>query len=60
MLYQRPPQLLEALGLARRDGRYGRMLKTLARVRLLIRDGWATLAKVPSAEPMQCQRRASR
>ena len=41
MLYQRVPRLLEALGLARGDGRYGRMLKTLARVQLLILDDWA-------------------
>ena len=41
VLYQRVPRLLEALGLARGDGRYGRMLKTLARVQLLILDDWA-------------------
>ena len=40
VLYQRVPRLLEALGLARGDGRYGRMLKTLARVQLLILDDW--------------------
>jgi DNA replication protein DnaC len=33
--------LLEALGLARGDGRYARMLKNLARVQLLILDDWA-------------------
>ena len=58
MLYQRVPRLLEALGLARGDGRYARMLKNLARVQLLILDDWAELAKVPSAQPMECQRRA--
>jgi DNA replication protein DnaC len=41
VLYQRVPRLLEALGLARGDGRYGRMLKNLARVQLLILDDWA-------------------
>jgi DNA replication protein DnaC len=41
-LYRRVPQLLEALGLARGDGRYGRMLKNLARVQLLILDDWAS------------------
>jgi DNA replication protein DnaC len=40
VLYQRVPRLLEALGLARGDGRYGRMLKGLARVQLLILDDW--------------------
>jgi DNA replication protein DnaC len=40
VLYQRVPRLLEALGLARGDGRYGRMLKSLARVQLLILDDW--------------------
>ncbi len=38
VLYQRVPRLLEGLGLARGDGRYGRMLKNLARVQLLILD----------------------
>ncbi len=41
MLYQRVPRLLEALALARGDGRYARMLKNLARVQLLILDDWA-------------------
>ena len=41
VLYQRVPRLLEALGSARGDGRYGRMLKTLARVQLLILGDWA-------------------
>jgi DNA replication protein DnaC len=40
VLYQRVPRLLEALGLARGDGRYARMLKGLARVQLLILDDW--------------------
>ena len=41
VLYQRVPRMLEALGLARGDGRYARMLKSLARVHLLILDDWA-------------------
>ena len=40
MLYQRVPRMLEALGLARGDGRYARMLKSLARVQVLILDDW--------------------
>jgi DNA replication protein DnaC len=32
--------MLEGLGLARGDGRYARMLKSLARVQLLILDDW--------------------
>jgi DNA replication protein DnaC len=40
VLYQRVPRLLEALGLARGDGRYARMLKSLGRVQLLILDDW--------------------
>ena len=34
--YQRIPRLFEALALARGDGRYGRLLKTIGRVQLLI------------------------
>ena len=41
MLYQHVPRLLEALGIARDDGRYACMLKSLARVQLLIPDDWA-------------------
>ena len=40
VLYQRVPRLFEALALARGDGRYGRLLKTLGRVQLLILDDW--------------------
>ena len=40
VLYHRVPRLLEALGLARGDGRYARMLKSLARVQVLILDDW--------------------
>jgi DNA replication protein DnaC len=38
--YHRTPRLFAALGLARADGRYTRMLKALARVDLLILDDW--------------------
>ena len=34
------PRLLEALALARGDGRHGRLMKTLGRVQLLILDDW--------------------
>jgi hypothetical protein len=34
------PLVLEGLGLARGDGRYARMLKSLARVQVLILDDW--------------------
>ena len=40
VFYQRVPRLFEALALARGDGRHARMLKTLARVELLILDDW--------------------
>lgn len=40
VFYQRAPRLFEALALARGDGRHARMLKTLARVELLILDDW--------------------
>ena len=40
VLYYRVPRLLDALALARGDGRYPRLLKSLARVELLILDDW--------------------
>jgi DNA replication protein DnaC len=40
VLYHRVSRLLENLGLARGDGRYARMLKSLARVQVLILDDW--------------------
>ena len=40
VLYHRVPRLFEALALARGDGRYGRLLKTIGRVQLLILDDW--------------------
>jgi DNA replication protein DnaC len=38
--YHRVPRLFEALALARGDGRYGRLPKSLGRVQLLILDDW--------------------
>jgi DNA replication protein DnaC len=49
VLYQRMPRLFEALALSRGDGRHARLLKTLARVELLILDGWG-LSGLPRAE----------
>ena len=40
VLYHRLPRLFDALALARGDGRYARLLKSLARVELLILDDW--------------------
>ncbi len=40
VLYHRVPRLLENLSLARDDRRYARMLKSLARVQVLILDHW--------------------
>src|SRR5215211_4993498 len=40
VFYQRVPRLFDALALARGDGRHGRLLKSLARVELLILDDW--------------------
>jgi DNA replication protein DnaC len=40
VLYPRLPRLFEALALARGDGRHARLLRTLARVELLILDDW--------------------
>ncbi len=49
VLYQRTPRLFEALALARGDGRYARLLKSIARVQLLILDDWG-LARLADAE----------
>jgi DNA replication protein DnaC len=40
VLYHRVPRLFEALAIARGDGRYARLLKTLGRAELLILDDW--------------------
>jgi DNA replication protein DnaC len=49
VLYHRVPRLFEQLAIARGDGRYARMLKTLARMDLLILDDWG-LAPLASVE----------
>ena len=49
MLYWRVPRLLDALALARGDGRHARLLKTLARVELLLLDDWG-LAPLTSVQ----------
>ena len=41
------PRLFEALALARGDGRHARLLKTLARVQLLILDDWGLAPLAP-------------
>jgi DNA replication protein DnaC len=40
VLYHRVPRLFTALGLARGDGRYAKLLRTLSRVDLLVLDDW--------------------
>jgi DNA replication protein DnaC len=40
VLYYRMPRLFAALGLARGDGRYGKLLRQLAKVNLLVLDDW--------------------
>ena len=40
VLYYRVPRLFDALALARGDGRHARLLKSIARVQLLILDDW--------------------
>jgi DNA replication protein DnaC len=47
VLYQRMPRLLGALALARGDGRHVRLLRTLARVDLLILDDWGLAPLTP-------------
>lgn len=40
VLYQRAPKLFPELALARGDGRYGRIMRTLCRVEVLVLDDW--------------------
>ena len=40
ILYLRVPRLFEAFAIARGDGRHARLLKSIARVELLILDDW--------------------
>ena len=46
--YHRVPRLFEALALARGDGRHARMLKTIARLDVLILDDWGLAILAPS------------
>ena len=50
MLYQRVPKLFGELALARGDGRYNRISRTLGNVQLLILDDWGL-------EPLDAQAR---
>jgi DNA replication protein DnaC len=50
VLYHRMPRLFAALALARGDGRYAKLLRTLARVDLLILDDWGP-------EPLNAEQR---
>ena len=50
-LYVRLPRLLEDLALARADGRYPRLLKSLARVQLLVLDDWGLAPLLPERVP---------
>jgi DNA replication protein DnaC len=52
VLYHRLPRLFDDLLLARGDGRYGRLLKTLARVELLILDDWGLAPLTPEQGPI--------
>ena len=47
VLYYRVPRLFDALALARGDGRHARLLKTLARVNLLVLDDWGLAHLTP-------------
>src|SRR5438876_7632290 len=47
VLYHRLPRLFDALALARGDGRHARLLKSLARVELLILDDWGLATLTP-------------
>ena len=49
VLYHRDARLFDALALARGDGRHARLLKTIARVELLILDDWG-LANVTAEQ----------
>ena len=48
MLYHRVPRLFDALALSRGDGRHARLLKTIARVELLILDDWGLASLTPA------------
>lgn len=50
VLYQRAPRLFAALTLARGDGRYAKLLRSLSRVDLLVLDDWGP-------EPLNAEQR---
>ena len=61
VLYYRVPRLLDALALARGDGRYPRLLKSLARVELLVLDeGTDTTGLATRPRPAGNHRRSPR
>jgi DNA replication protein DnaC len=47
VLYHRVPRLFDTLALARGDGRHARLLKSIARVELLILDDWGLANLTP-------------
>jgi DNA replication protein DnaC len=47
VLYYRVPRLFAGLALARSDGRYGKLLRQLARVNLLVLDDWGPEPLLP-------------
>ena len=47
VLYYRVPRLFAALALARGDGRYGKLLRQLARANLLVLDDWGPEPLLP-------------
>jgi DNA replication protein DnaC len=56
VLYYRVPRLLDALALARGDGRYVRLLKSLARVELLILDDWGLAPLTSQSRAATCSK----
>jgi DNA replication protein DnaC len=50
VLYQRLPRLFAALALARGDGRYAKLMRQLARVRLLVIDDWGPEQLLPEQQ----------
>jgi len=50
VLYQRLPRLFAALALARGDGRYAKLMRQFARVRLLVIDDWGPEQLLPDQQ----------
>jgi DNA replication protein DnaC len=55
VLYYRVPRLFAALALTRGDGRYGKLLRQLARVDLLVLDDWGRSRGRACASPSSMQ-----